>query len=206
MEMSMSLHNSGTPARGFSMLETLVALFVLTTGLVSLASLSSKTMLQTAVSGYTSTASILASEKLEDLNRWPTWDPHVCVAAGGTSGSLTSDSQAASVTCNGITDTVDYYDDVTISTNTGAVCQTVSSIVAGAEQYTTSCHTPGGTMQVSTSPSATAQDVGTIAFHRRWTVEMDQPVTGLKRMTVLVTLANSFVNPGVSFQLSSVRP
>ena len=35
---------------------------------------------------------------------------------------------------------------------------------------------------------------------------MDQPITGLKRMTVKATLENGFMQPPVSFQLSLVRP
>ena len=103
------------PWRGFTLIEVLVAVTVFAVGLVSLGSLATMTLNGTAASRYRGMATTFASEKLEDLNRWPTWDPHVCVASGSTVGSLTSDVQAASVTCNGITDTVDYYDDVAIS-------------------------------------------------------------------------------------------
>ena len=78
--------------------------------------------------------------------------------------------QAASVTCNGITDTVDYYDDVAISDSSGQVCETVSSVSSGSEVYTSTCHTPGGAT-TPTSATANAIDVGAVAFHRRWTIE-----------------------------------
>jgi hypothetical protein len=64
----------------------------------------------------------------------------------------------------------------------------------------------GVAVPIATSATATAEETGTISFHRRWTIEMDQPVTGVKRVTVLVTLNNAFMNPGVSFQMSMVRP
>lgn len=194
------------PARGFTLIEVLVAVLVFAVGLVALGSLATMTLNGTAASRYRGMGTTFASEKLEDLNRWPTWDPHVCVASGTTVGSLTSDVQAASVTCNGITDTVDYYDDVAISDSTGAVCETVSSVVAGNQVYTSTCHTPAGATTTSTSTTANAIDVGAIAFHRRWTIEMDQPVTGVKRITVLVTLENGYMNPPITVQESVVRP
>ena len=115
-------------------------------------------------------------------------------------------SQAASVTCNSITDTVDYYDDVEISDSTGAICETVSSVSGGAQVYTTTCHQSSGVIATTTSATANTADIGAVAFHRRWTIEMDQPITGIKRMTVVVTLENGLMNPPVSFQLSLVRP
>jgi hypothetical protein len=35
---------------------------------------------------------------------------------------------------------------------------------------------------------------------------MDQPVTGVRRITVQVALTNSFLHPPVSFQMTTVRP
>lgn len=204
METRLSPHRKA-PARGFTLVEVLVAVIVFAVGLVTLGSLATMTLNGTAASRYRGMGTTFASEKLEDLNRWPTWDPHVCVAAGSTAGSLTSDVQAASVTCNGITDTVDYYDDVAISDSSGQVCETVSSIVSGSEVYTSTCHTPAGATTSTTSATSNAIDVGAVAFHRRWTIEQDQPITGVKRITVLVTLENGYMNPPISVQESLVR-
>jgi prepilin-type N-terminal cleavage/methylation domain-containing protein len=201
--MSLRKHAAG---RGFTLIEVLIAVIVFSVGLVTLGSLAALTLNGTAASRYRGMATTFASEKLEDLNRWPTWDPHVCVAAGSTAGSLTADVQAASVTCNGITDTVDYFDDVAISDSSGAVCETVSSLSAGNPIYTSTCHTPSGATTTSTSTTANSVDVGAIAFHRRWTIEMDQPITGTKRITVLVTLENGYMNPPITVQESTVRP
>ena len=201
----MSPHKKA-PWRGFTLIEVLVAVTVFAVGLVSLGSLATMTLNGTAASRYRGMATTFASEKLEDLNRWPTWDPHVCVSSGSTVGSLSSDQQSASVTCNGITDTVDYYDDVAISDSAGAVCETVSSISSGSEVYTATCHTPAGATTTSTSSTANSIDVGAVAFHRRWTIEMDQPITGVKRITVLVTLENGYMNPPITVQETTVRP
>jgi prepilin-type N-terminal cleavage/methylation domain-containing protein len=205
METSMSPLRKAS-WRGFTLIEVLISVTVFAVGLVMLGSLATLTLNGTAASRYRGMATTFASEKLEDLNRWPTWDPHVCVASGSTAGSLTSNVQAASVTCNGITDTVDYYDDVAISDSSGAVCETVSSLSSGNEVYTSTCHTPAGATTTSTSSTANAIDVGAIAFHRRWTIEMDQPITGIKRITVLVTLENGYMNPPITVQESTVRP
>ena len=159
------------------MVEILFAMIILAVGMVALSSLAAQTMTGTAQSRFMGLSATLVSEKLEDLNRWPTWDPHVCVASGTTAGSLTADVQAASVTCNSITDTVDYYDDVEISDSTGAICETVSSISGGAQLYTTTCHQSNGLIATTTSTTANTADIGAVAFHRRWTIEMDQPIT-----------------------------
>jgi hypothetical protein len=55
------------------------------------------------------------------------------------------------------------------------------------------------------SASQPAAIPNSVAFHRRWVIEMDQPVTGVKRITVLVTLTNQYIKPPVSYQMSMVR-
>jgi prepilin-type N-terminal cleavage/methylation domain-containing protein len=193
---------------GFTMIEVLVAIVVLCTGMVALSSVAAQALSGTARSGFVGIVSDLASEKLEDLNRWPQASANICGPSGGTEGSLTSDIQVATVTCGGtaLTGPINYFDDVNVNNSSGAVCETVSSIIAGVQQYTTTCHQPSGLVSTSTSASASASDPGTTAYHRRWTIEEDQPIPGVRRMTVLVMMQNSFVNPPVSYQMSMVRP
>ena len=169
-------------------------------------------MVGTSRSEYMSLAADLATEKLEDLSRWPTFntpyspDPNIYAAAGTTVGDLASD-QSANVTSGGIpTELVNYYDDVEISDSKGAISETVSQVVAGVTTWKTTTHNPDGTITTSTSATKTAADSGAIGFHRRWTIEMDQPVTGLRRITVLVTLENSYLKAPVQFQMTMVRP
>jgi len=192
--------------QGFTLVETLVAMFVLSVGLVALGGLAGQTLNGTARARYLALAADLASEKLEDLSRWPTFDPNIYAASGATVGSLTSDT-SANVTSGGIpSELVNYYDDVEISDSNGAVSETVSQLISGSTSYKTTSHNPDGTITTSTSTSPTAADVNAIGFHRRWAIEMDQPVTGMRRITVLVTLDNQYMHPPVTFQLTTVRP
>lgn len=200
------LRLKGAPARGFTLVETLVAMLVLSIGLVALASLAAQSLSGTSRSQFVALSADLATEKLEDLSRWPTFDPNVYAAAGTTVGSLASD-QSANVTSGGIpTELVNYSDDVEISDSKGSISETVSQVISGVTSFKTTSHNPDGTITTSSSTSATTADVGAVAFHRRWTIEMDQPVTGLRRVTVFVTLSNSNIRPPVSFQMTMVRP
>jgi Tfp pilus assembly protein PilV len=192
--------------RGSTLVEALIAVMVLSVGLVALGSLAAQTMTGTSRSRFISLAADLATEKLEDLSRWPTFDPNVYAASGTTAGSLTADT-SANVTSGGIpTELVNYYDDVEISDSSGAVSETVSQVISGSTSYKTTSHNPDGTITTSNSTSNTAADANATSFHRRWTIEMDQPVTGVRRITVLVTLNNSLVQTPVTFQMSTVRP
>ena len=212
METS-KLRLKGGPSRGFTLVETLVAMFVLTFGLIALGSLVAQSMAGTNRTHFKSLAADLASEKLEDLSRWPvfnanpyTTDPNIYAAAGTTVGNLTADS-SANVTSGGIpTELVNYYDDVEISDAQGAISETVSTVAGGVTSWKTTSHNPDGTITSSTSTTQATADQGAVGFHRRWIIEMDQPVTGLRRITVLVTLPNSYVWPPVSYQMTMVRP
>jgi len=213
--------------RGFTLLETLVALIVLVVGVVATATLAAHCMNTNRQSKYMSLAAELASEKLEDLNRWDSDDPQICVPAGSSSvGSLTSDV-LQTTTCppplnmcssTGNSAVVNYYDDICMATvnstdcpNTtyGCFSETVSSPGSGSTVYTTTTHAPDGTITVTnptTMPSPT--------FHRRWIIEANTPVagdssiclSGTRRVTVLVTLMDLTVQPPVTFQMSMVRP
>jgi prepilin-type N-terminal cleavage/methylation domain-containing protein len=203
---TLKLRLKVAPSGGFSLVETLVAMVVMSVGLVALCSLAAQTMTGTSRSRFLSLAADLASEKLEDLNRWPSFDPNLYAASGTTVGDLTSD-QSANVTSGGLpTELVNYYDDVEISDSSGAISETVSQVAGGSTSYLTTSRNPDGTLTTSTSTSKTAADANAVSFHRRWTIEMDQPVTGLRRVTVLVTLNNGFVQPPVSVQMTMVRP
>jgi prepilin-type N-terminal cleavage/methylation domain-containing protein len=205
METFQLRHPKRTRDFGFTMVETLVAMLVMSVGLVSLASLAAQTLNGTARSRFAGLAANLASEKLEDLNRWPSWDPNVYAASSSTAGSLTTDT-SGTVTSNGVTDTVDYYDDVEIADSNGAISETVQQMVSGTLKYVTTTHSPNGTITVTSSTTASAADTNVVSFHRRWIIEKDQPVSGVRRITVLVTLSNGYMVPPVSFQTSLVRP
>jgi hypothetical protein len=194
----------------------LVAIFILTAGLVSVAALAAAMMTTGNRSKYLSLEASLASEKLEDLNHWSSSAVQLCVPTGSSSvGSLTSDV-LQTTTCpgtGGATDTVAYYDDVSVnfsnsssdcpSSTGGCFAETVASQSGGTTQYTTTYHSPDGQVLHSTSTTAPTN----MSFHRRWIIEADSPVTGVRRLTVRVTLSNTNVQPSnASFQMSLVRP
>src|SRR5207248_1129108 len=113
---------------------------------------------------------------------------------------------------SGTSANVSYYDDVypnladgaaTCPNGTaGCLAETVASVVGGTTTYTTTVHSPTGTVQ---STSSTSSPDGP-RFHRRWVIEANSPATGVRRITVLVSLTNSAVRPAVNFQMSIVRP
>ncbi len=204
---------------GFSMLEVVVALAILTVGVMAAAALTAKMLATGHQSKYMSLASTLATEKLEDLNRYSPNDPQICVPAANTSvGSLTSDAPPQSVTCtagSGYTGTVAYNDNVSISYNissspcpnptAGCFSETVSGLSGGNPSYTTTYHSPDGQIVPTTSSTAPTN----VTFHRRWIIEANNPATvvaGTRRVTVLVTLLDNTVLPTVNFQMSLVRP
>src|SRR5579871_3500515 len=85
MALSQSIRNR-SGSSGFTVLEVLVAVVVLAIGILGAAALMSQMNVDTTASRYMSTEALLASEKLEDLNRYPASSSSV--APGG---SLTAD-------------------------------------------------------------------------------------------------------------------
>jgi prepilin-type N-terminal cleavage/methylation domain-containing protein len=180
-------------AAGFSLLEVLIAITILTVGLTAVACLVAQTLSGTDRARYMGLATTLASEKLEDLNRWPSVDPHV-----GAGGSLTSDNAA-----NGY----NYFDDVDLSNTTGQVSETISTSTG----YQSVIHKATGEVLPSSNTAAPTGS-GIIAFHRRWLIEPSPVIngitlTGSRRVTVLVKLTTlGGINSAISFQMSLVRP
>src|SRR3984893_11644127 len=205
METSQSLRRP-VKQGGFTLIETMVAIAVLTIGLMGAAALMTRMLSDSGRSRYMSVAAILASEKLEDLNRFPADDPAVVVPSGPTAGSLTADT-SQSVTVGANTETVDYFDVVQLSSGNGGISENSrGKDGTGSTVYTTITHQPDGTV-VSTVNAAlppVAQD--TVTFNRRWVIEIDQPVVGVRRISVLVTLKNPLLSQAVTFQNSMVRP
>jgi len=209
---------SKSPARsqaGFTVLEVMVAIAVLIVGVVGVAALAATMMTTGNRSKYMSLEATLASEKLEDLNHWPANVPQVCMPTGSTSvGSLTSDVlQTTTCSSGGASASIAYYDDVSINFANGSTdcvsslggCfdETVASVVSGTTNYTTTYHSPDGTITATTNTTAPSN----MTFHRRWVIEGNAPVTGVRRITVTVVVTNSDIAPfSPTFQMSLVRP
>lgn len=186
-------------AEGFTLIETMIAMSVFAVGVLALAAMMSVVNLNTERSRYMHQASMMASEKLEDLNHYPAASTADAIAVGG---SLTSDQTA-------------YFDDVQVSADNGALSEITYNENAGC--YDVFVQNVNGTATdtcVSTKP---APIVGASDFHRRWLVESPITVNGnsvnVRRITVLVSLWTPSTNTPtvfqghpVTFQLSTVRP
>lgn len=175
MEKSLSIRKPGRQ-HGFTLVETMVAILVLTIGLFSVAALISSTLNTGAHARYMSTAALLASEKLEDLSRLPNNDSAL---APGT-----------------------YTDAVQISSNNGNIAETTS----GDGVTTLYTQTPGGSITSQTGGALPAAAKDTLTFNRTWTVTSNTPIAGVRQITILVTLANQSLKPPVTFQSSLVHP
>jgi type IV pilus modification protein PilV len=195
--------------RGFTLVEVVVSIAILSIGLLSVAALIGTTMNSGTNSRYVNMANILASEKLDTLNKWPSTDPNV--AAGG---ALTGPAVCGS------TDV--YCDTVTVSESSGANYETQTQIVNSTPVTTTIVQTNTGCVDTPTN-CGVAAPVGGSTFTRRWLITVPVTVTdasgntttitngagggsGPRRITVVVALNNNNVQNPISFQMSMVRP
>ncbi len=196
----MSKFNDKTE-RGFSLVEALVAVVVLSVGLLAAAMLMSRTFTTSVESKDMSIATLLCSEKLEDLARYPSADAHVN-AGGGVVGDLNNDV-VQNVTVGLVTSTINYFDDVFINTGMGTLSETRTGLdpVSGSPNFTQTEVAADGT--VTTTVSA-GNPPGQPTFKRRWMIEDNQPIPGLKRITVRV-IAMTGTRPA-TFQMTMVRP
>lgn len=185
--------------RGFALIETMIAIVILAIGLLGMAALLARLSSTTTGSRYGGIQTLLASEKLEDLSRRPSVDPAIA-APGGQAGNLTLDT-SQSVTVGAVTETVPYYDDVQISSGNGGITETVNS---GGSNYIVTTHQSNGTASSTATTVAPAISNDMLTFKRRWLIEQDKPVVGVRRITVVVTLTDGMGAP--AFQMSTVRP
>src|SRR5438128_2658877 len=68
--------------RGFTMFETLVAMFIMAVGMLGVAALMGQMSDTSVQSRFMSTEALLASEKLEDLNRYNSGDANLTPGGG----------------------------------------------------------------------------------------------------------------------------
>lgn len=191
MEISQSLRKAvkASRQRGFTLIETMVSILILTIGLVGTAALMSNSVNMGAHARYVSTAALLASEKMEDLDRFPDNDPNL--APGG---SLTADITGFS-------------DSVQISTANGNINE-VTTANGVTTLYT---QRPDGTVVVTSGGALPAATPDMLTYDRRWVIAANPTVganviTGAVQITVLVTLTNQALKPVVTYQTSLVHP
>jgi prepilin-type N-terminal cleavage/methylation domain-containing protein len=191
MEMSQSLRKAvkASRQRGFTLIETMVSILILTIGLVGTAALMSNSVNMGAHARYVSTAALLASEKMEDLDRFPDNDPNL--TPGGSLGA----------------DITGYSDSVQISSANGNINE-VTTANGVTTLYT---QKPDGTVVVTSGGALPAATPDMLTYDRRWLITPNPTVganviTGAVQITVLVTLTNQALKPAVTYQTSLVHP
>ncbi len=202
-----SSNNATNRFSGFTLIEVMVSIAILAVGLLGVAALISSTMSSGTSARFVNMANVLASEKLDGLNKWPASDPNVACATT-TCGSLTGTATCASGDA--------YCDEVTMTESAGADYETQTQIVDGTAQTTTIVHTNTGCVDTPTNCGVPDPTGGGSTFTRRWLITMSPTistaggatatVTGSRRITVIVNLNDLSVQPPVSFQMSMVRP
>jgi len=190
--------------RGFSLIEVLVSITILAIGVLAVAAMVTSTVSMGTRARYMNMENILASEKLDSLNKLPSSDPNV--ACTSTCGSLSGGTCAGS----------DYCDQVTVNQAGGADYETQTEIVNGSPVTTTIVHTASGCVGTPVACNVAAPAGTGSTFTRRWMITANPTLgevgggaaiaTGTRRVTVLVTLNGTSASAPVSFQLSMVRP
>ncbi len=196
--------------RGFTLIEVLVSIGVLSIGLLGVAALIGSTMNSGTSARYMNMANILASEKLDTLNKWPSTDKNVACTTG-TCGALNGPATCAAAD--------EYCDQVTMSESTGGNYETQTQMVNNAPVTTTIVETNTGCVDTPTNCGVANPAGGGSTFTRRWLITAPVTVTsaggtvttvgtsaGPRRITVLVTLNDQSIQPPVTFQMSMVRP
>lgn len=229
----MSGRNNPRADRGFTLLEVMIATSILVIGLSAMAALAAVMLTRGRQARYISVAETLASEKLEDLNRYDLASQAICLPTGATSeGSLSSSQPSpgtgtATITCPGGTTSqvVSYYDMVSVDFvvggdcgNAGNGCFAETIYNGNTSVYQTYYHSPDGVIPGGTTtnpgyPWQSSTAPGNTTFLRTWMIEANPPVgtsgattvSATRRVTVLVTLTDQSVKPPVSVQMSVVR-
>ena len=191
------------------MIEVLISIAILSVGLIGMAAMVASSMTFGTNAKYMNMANVLASEKLDSLNKWPSNDPNL--APGG---ALVGPRNCA------VGDT--YCDQVTVSETSGADYLTQSQVVfdpvtnTSKPVTTTIVHTSAGCVDTPANCGVPNPNTGGSTFTRRWVITANPTITssagvptiitGARQITVLVSLVNQATKHPVTFQMSMVRP
>jgi prepilin-type N-terminal cleavage/methylation domain-containing protein len=210
---------------GFTLMEVMVAITILTVGLLSVALMMANVYKTSVRSRYMSLASLLASEKLEDLCSYGLGDPRAHLTGGLLTSDPTQVLAPVSAPWNSSQVTVVYYDTVTFNNNggtssVGAMNESFEILnQSGTTYYVTQSFTADGLLHwysagsfvgidgnphyYPSNPTTTAPTGET--FLRTWQIQQNTPA-GLTTITVEVALIDSSFSPPVTFQMTTVRP
>jgi prepilin-type N-terminal cleavage/methylation domain-containing protein len=122
----------------------------------------------------------------------------ISVNEAGAGGTTSANSDAAV--------TVYYSDAIYYSTANSTMQETYQTAGGATPLYTILTFSPNGAAPVVQQNQTSPPSSSTETFDRRWLIEQDQPVAGVRRITVLVTLLDQTVQPPVTYQMSMVRP
>lgn len=198
-------------SEGFTLIEVMVSILILAIGLLSVAAFVTGTVAMGTRARYMNQANVLASEKLDDLNKLPSTDPTLS-CAGAPAGGTVCGSLAGGASCGN-----SYFcDQVTANEANGADYETQTEDVNGVATVSTIVHTSTGCIDTPGNCGVPAPPGGGSTFTRRWQITYDPTInavgggpttaTGTMRVTVLVTLNGGVNGKPVTFQMSMVRP
>ncbi|MGB7622674.1 MAG: hypothetical protein WBN92_10030, partial [Terriglobia bacterium] len=180
--------------RGFSILELMIALFVLLFGFIAMANLIATSIVVNRSSNRLTSLTQLASEKLEELRSYDVNDVHA--QAGG---SLTQDI-TANVADAGGPHTVSYFDVVYVDQRNGSTTRTGGPDDSGG--YPTATTTLDGT----TTSGNLGSEPTKVSYRRRWLIETDNPISGATKITVEVAVkTNKLSDPDPPSTLNNFR-
>lgn len=213
MSQRQSFNRNSRTTAGFSLIEVMVALTVLVIGLIGVAALIGNLIASGGKTRYVNIANVLASEKLDDLNKWPCSE-----SQNGTvtcDDNITPGGSLTGPTACGAND--NWCDQVTVSESSGADYETQTQYNAdGTINTTTIVHTNTGCVDTPANCGVAAPSTGGSTFTRRWLITADPTITGTdgttktvtggRRVTVVVKMNSVSAQNAVSFQMSMVRP
>ncbi|MFI5175642.1 MAG: hypothetical protein ACHQKY_12335 [Terriglobia bacterium] len=162
--------------RGFSILELMIALYVLLFGFIAIANLIATSIVVNRSSNRLTSLTQLASEKLEELRSYDVNDP---LAHAG--GSLGNDVTALVVDATG-NHTVSYFDAVYLNQRNGSITRTGGPDDTGG--YPTETTTIDGTTTTGNLGGEPTQ----VSYRRRWLIESNTPINGATQITVEVAV------------------
>lgn len=171
---------------GFSVLEVMVALFVLLFGFISMAQLIATSIVVNRNSFRLTSLTQLAAEKLEELRSMPldnerfevVGNPEFATATLASVGSLTADTTQTLQDSGGVPHTVSFYDWVFVDQRAGSITRTAGP--GDTDGYNSVTRTLAGSSSLVTQESAPTR----VSYRRRWLIEGNQPLPGNIRITV----------------------